>query len=90
MGLPAEESTRPMSEARVSKGVSPLVGVGSHVGIGVWNGPVSGLHASIVQMLPSSMVGDVPATQAPAPLQVSRPSHASPFEHAALPAGSGE
>ena len=44
--------------------------------------PAMDPHASVVQGLPSSIVGGVPATHAPNVLHVSAPSQALPFEHA--------
>jgi hypothetical protein len=49
---------------------------------GVCVTPADGLHASVVQELPSSTVGGVPATHAPDALHVSAPLHAFPSEHA--------
>jgi len=50
--------------------------------------PLAGSQESIVHGLPSSRFGGLPATQLPAPSQVSLPLHTLPSEHVA-PAAAG-
>src|SRR5437867_3253729 len=63
-------------------------GSGTQPAMAEWTTPVPGTHASAVQAFPSSTEGGAPATQAPAPLQVSSPLQTLPSEQE-MPAGVG-
>jgi hypothetical protein len=68
-GVPAAQAPDPLQVSCPSQTV-PL----SHAvpeDTGVWLTPAIALQASVVQELPSSTVGGVPAVQTPEPLQVS-------------------
>src|SRR5207248_843747 len=83
-GLPSSQlGAGPATQAAARQVSSPLQAFPSEQEVpsatGAWVHPATGSQASAVQGLPSSQLGDGPATQAPA-RQVSRPLQAFPSE----------